>query len=283
MKKLIIFLLLAAMLAVPASAAEDGRAVIGADLGDAEIAQVYELFGIERGAVTELTLTNAQEREYLEGLVPEEQLGTRSISCVLVTPQSGSLSVETHNISWCSEGMYLSAMTTAGIEDVAVVAASPFEVSGTAALAGIFLAYEDMTGEKLSGEAKLAAAAELTTTAELTDELGGDILSLVTELKLSLGELQGLSDEELVERIDELAGNFGLTLNDYQREKLTELCRSLEKLDPDAIGEKVEELKDTLEKLGEIKDKTVSFWEALANFFKAIVEFFSKIASIFAG
>ena len=45
--------------------------MIGADISSDEIAQVYKDFGIERGSVTELTVTNSEERTYLEGLVDE--------------------------------------------------------------------------------------------------------------------------------------------------------------------------------------------------------------------
>ena len=43
-------------------AAGEARAVIGANLTDEQIAQVYDMFGVERGSVRELTVTNAEER-----------------------------------------------------------------------------------------------------------------------------------------------------------------------------------------------------------------------------
>ena len=59
------------------------------------------------------------------------------------------MDVTTSNITWCTPEMYISALATAGITDAKVVVAAPFEVSGTAALTGVYKAYEDMTGKKL--------------------------------------------------------------------------------------------------------------------------------------
>ena len=56
------------------------RAVIGADLNEAEIATVYSLFGVERGSVTELKLSNTEERAYLQSGVDTGSIGTRTVS-----------------------------------------------------------------------------------------------------------------------------------------------------------------------------------------------------------
>ena len=77
-------LLLAAVLLVSASAAVwaegDSRVVLGADLTEEQIATVYRLFGIERGSVEELTVTNAEERSYLKGFVDDKVIGKYAIS-----------------------------------------------------------------------------------------------------------------------------------------------------------------------------------------------------------
>ena len=72
-------------MAVPAYAdVNQSRAVIGADLTDEQINSVYNMFGVKRGDVIELKMTNAEERAYLEGYVSDSLIGTRSISCVYV-------------------------------------------------------------------------------------------------------------------------------------------------------------------------------------------------------
>ena len=57
--------LLASLGAVSAIDAGETRTVIGADLTDDQIKTVYKTFGIERGSVKELTVTNKDERQYL--------------------------------------------------------------------------------------------------------------------------------------------------------------------------------------------------------------------------
>ena len=120
------------------------RAVIGADLDESQVAAVYNVFGVKKGDVIQLSVTNAEEREYLEGYVDESIIGTRSISCVYVEllGEGSGMDVTTSNITWCTAEMYISALATAGITDARIVVAAPFEVSGTAALTGIYKAYE---------------------------------------------------------------------------------------------------------------------------------------------
>ena len=128
---------------VPALALDAGqsRVAIGANLDEAQIEQVYADFGLQRGSVSELTVTNADERAYLEGLVSEKKIGSVALSCVYITtlePGSG-LSISSKNINWCTNEMYTNALTTAGITDAEVMITAPFAVSGTAALTGIYL------------------------------------------------------------------------------------------------------------------------------------------------
>ncbi len=44
------------------------RAVIGADLTPEQVTLVYQAFGVQQGSVIQLSVTNAEERQYLEGL-----------------------------------------------------------------------------------------------------------------------------------------------------------------------------------------------------------------------
>ena len=130
-------------LAVPAIALDAGqsRVVIGANLDDDQIVQIYKDFGVERGTVPEIIVTNGEERAYLEGLVSEGKIGSVALSCVYITTKEdgAGLTLSTKNINWCSEEMYRNALTTAGIKDADVMVSAPFPVSGTAALTGIYL------------------------------------------------------------------------------------------------------------------------------------------------
>lgn len=284
MKKLISALLAVCLLAgaVPALAVDAGeaRAVIGANLTDEQIADVYKNFGISRGDVTELRVTNADERKYLSGYVDESVIGTNSISCVYieVLDEGEGLDVTTSNINWCTSQMYVSALATAGITDAKIIVAAPFEVSGTAALTGMYMAYEDITGEKLDETAKLVSTQELTLTAELADKIGSyDSVEIVNELKLLLGETRNMTDEQLRAEIVSIASDLGVTLTDTQINQLISLCRSLEKLNPDELKAKVESVQNTIAKLGQAKETVSNFLTGVKNVWNSIVDFFKNI------
>lgn len=284
MKKLISALLAVCLLAgaVPALAVDAGeaRAVIGANLTDEQIADVYKNFGISRGDVTELRVTNADERKYLSGYVDDSVIGTNSISCVYieVLNEGEGLDVTTSNINWCTSQMYVSALATAGITDAKIIVAAPFEVSGTAALTGVYMAYEDITGEELDETAKLVSTQELTLTAELADKIGSyDSVEIVNELKLLLGETRNMTDEQLRAEIVSIASDLGVTLTDTQINQLISLCRSLEKLNPDELKAKVESVQNTIAKLGQAKETVSNFLAGVKNVWNSIVDFFKNI------
>ena len=284
MKKILSILLACCLLAgaVPALAVDAGeaRAVIGANLTEEQISAVYSNFGVKRGDVTELRVTNADERKYLEGYVEDTVIGTNSISCVYieVLEEGEGLDVTTSNINWCTSQMYVSALATAGITDAKIIVAAPFEVSGTAALTGVYMAYEDITGETLDETAKLVSTQELTLTAELAEKIGSyDSVEIVNELKLLLGETKNMTDEQLRREIESIASDLGASLTDTQISQLISLCRSLEKLNPEQLKEKVESVQNTIAKLGQAKETVSNFFEGVKNVWNSIVDFFKGL------
>ncbi|MDY4487859.1 MAG: DUF1002 domain-containing protein [Candidatus Limivicinus sp.] len=288
MKRLLCIILAVLMFAsLGAAAYADGdvqaRAVIGANLDENQIAAVYQLFNVKRGDVKEMTVTNAEEREYLEGYVDESLIGTRSISCVYVEllAEGAGMDVTTSNITWCTPEMYISALATAGITDARVVVAAPFEVSGTAALTGVYKAYEDLTGKKLDDLAKAVSTQELTITGELANEIGEmDSTSIVNDLKMMLDETAQMTDEEIREQIIQIAATYNVTLTDNQINQLISLCRSLEGLDADALKSRVEEVQNTLKKVSEAKTQVVGFVERVKKVVTSVKSFFEKIGDI---
>ena len=289
MKKLITILLIIVMavgMIVPAYAENiQSRAVIGADLTDDQIAAVYNAFGIKRGDAIELRVTNGEERQWLQGYVDESLIGTRSISCVYVEllPEGSGMDVTTSNITWCTGEMYISALAPAGITDARIIVAAPFEVSGTAALTGVYKAYEDMTGKKLDDLAKLVSTQELTITGELANEIGGmDSTSIVNDLKLMLDETQKMTDDEIRAEIIDIAGRYNVSLTNTQIQQLIDLCRSLEGLDADSLKARVEEVQGTLQKVSDAKTKVVGFVETVKKVVTSVSSFFDRIKDIIA-
>lgn len=272
------------MNAALAADAGQSRAVIGADLTDEQVGRAYSLLGVEQGTVSELKVSNAEEREYLSGVVDESVIGTKSISCVYieVLPEGSGVDVSTQNITWCSEDMYINALVTSGISDAKVVVAAPWEVSGTAALTGIYKAYEDISGEQLNELAKLAGTKELVVTAELADEINSyDALMIVNEIKLILEETKQMTDEQVAQEIRTIAAEYNVSLTDGQIEQLVSLCRSLEKLNTDELKAKVESVQKTVKDIAEAKDKAGRFVDSVKSVIKSVIDFFSNIFNKF--
>ncbi len=272
--------LLALVAPVLALDAGQSRVVIGANLDEAQIEQVYADFGLERGSVSELIVTNAEERAYLEGLVSDKKIGSVALSCVYITTleQGAGLSISSKNINWCSNEMYANALTTAGITDAQVMVTAPFAVSGTAALTGIYRAYEDITGTSLSDLAKSVGAEELVVTGELAEYIGSEeAAGLINELKKILDQTQNMSDEDVKAEIRKIAKQYNVEVTDAQVEQLLALCRKLEKLDVDALKKQLISLTETVQKAGKAQAFVSSIGEKVTGFFSSVGQFFANL------
>lgn len=256
------------------------RVVMGADLDEEQRAQIYRDFSLAEGDIQELTITNQEERAYLEGIAPEDKIGNLALSCVYIRTleENSGLTITLHNINWCSENMYRNVLVTAGITDANVMISAPYPVSGTAALTGIYKAYEDVTGEQLDESAKKAAANELFITGALAETIGStDATLLVNELKGILDQTQNMTDDEVHKEIHSLAKSLGIQVTDSQIEQLVGLCRELEGLDTQQLQEHLESIAGTVDSA----QKTNAFFSALEkniqNFFTNIGTFFSNL------
>lgn len=256
------------------------RVVMGADLDEEQRAQIYRDFSLAEGDIQELTITNQEERAYLEGIAPEDKIGNLALSCVYIRTleENSGLTITLHNINWCSENMYRNVLVTAGITDASVMISAPYPVSGTAALSGIYKAYEDVTGEKLDESAKKAAANELFITGALAETIGStDATLLINELKGILDQTQNMTDDEVHKEIHSLAKSLGIQVTDSQIEQLVGLCRELEGLDTQQLQEHLESIAGTVDSA----QKTNAFFSALEkniqNFFTNIGTFFSNL------
>ena len=256
------------------------RITMGADLSDAQRASIYEFFGVERGTIKELTVTNSEERSYLEGLIPDERLGRVALSCVYITVlDAGSgIKVETNNINWCTEQMYINAMITAGIADASVKVSAPYPLSGTAALTGIYKAYEDITGEKLDEDAKAAAAEELITTGELAEFIGSEEATrLINELKKILNNIKSMTDDEVRAEIRRIAAQCNISVTDSQVEQLLTICRTLQNLDVENLQSRLLGWLDTVDKLSSVSSWFAKIWRSVLEFLTSIFGgFFGK-------
>ena len=260
--------------------AGEERVTMGADLTERQREAVYQDFGIEEGAVKELSVTNAEERSYLEGLVPDGKIGSVALSCIYIkTLDEGSgLSIELHNINYCTEDMYINALTTAGISDAAVIVSAPFPVSGTGALTGAYKAYEDITGTKLSSLAKSAGAEELVITGELAEYIGSeDATQMINELKSMLDKTQSMTDDEVRIEIKKLADMYNVSLTSAQLEQVLSLVRKLEGLDADQLQKQLVGIAKAAQTANKANEVASVVYEDVKGFFASVGNFFSGV------
>ena len=269
LRKIIPFMLIMTLTcaSLPMAAQADSSKVVtlGANLSEEQKTSMYEYFGTSADQVETIEVTNADEREYMEGIATEAQIGTRTYSCSYVEPtSSGGIQVKVANLTFVTSSMIASTLLTSGMENCNVVAASPIEVSGTGALTGIMMAYETASGEELSEEQKEAAVEELVTTGDLADSVGQEEASqLMNDVKQDVIE-NGLTEEgEIQDAVNDAAGILNITLTEEQMAEIVALMQTISQFDYD-----VNALKDTLDNLaGKGDGFFASLWESIKNFF----------------
>lgn len=287
MKRWCSWILLLVLLMMPgfrADAAGSAVLALGADLSASQRATVLSEMGIteaEAASYETIYITNDMEHQYLDESLGASVVGTHSLSSVLLIPQeSGAgLSVETHNINFCTIAMYRNALLTAGVQDARVIVAAPASISGTAALVGALKAYETYSGEAVSEDAFSVATDELVLTGELMDELDSEQISdLIAYLKQQIAE-RGLDDpDKLSEVVRQASAEMDLKLTDEQVSQIVGLLLKLNKLDidPGKLAGQAKELYDKLDALGiELDSEKVgnfitrfvsSIWDLIQNF-----------------
>lgn len=282
----LIFLLLLSLLpGASALAFGEQRVVLGADLNQEQRQQMWNDFGLLPGAVTEMTVTIEQERAYLRGFVPDSVIGSRSISSIyiMITEPGSGLDISIYNINWLTENIYRNALITAGITDARVIISAPVPVSGTAALTGIYMAFEDISGEALSPQAKLAGIEEAVLTGEIAAFLGDDanITALMNELKLILDEIRYMTDDEVRREIWNLADEFNLALTNQQVEQILRLARTLQDLDMGHLQSTILAIANNIDRINQAGEAVSGFFGAIGGFFstvgRGLSDFFNTI------
>ena len=237
---------------------------LGANLTDSQKNSMYEYFGTSSDKAEVIEVTNADERKYLEGVAPDEQIGTRTYSCSYVEPTtSGGIQVKVSNLTYVTSSMISSTLLTSGVENCNVVAASPIEVSGTGALTGIMMAYEKATGTTLNDDQKAAATDELVTTGDLANDIGQDKAeNVMNDVKKDVIE-GGLTDaDDIQNAVENAAKDNNVTLTQEQIDKISDLMKNISQYDYD-----VKALKNTLDN---IDGKSGGFFSNLWSSIKCI-------------
>ncbi|MBQ6496532.1 MAG: DUF1002 domain-containing protein [Firmicutes bacterium] len=216
---------------------DQGYLALGADLSGEEKSTVLELLGVaDEEDYNVITVTNAEEHQYLDTFISSSEIGTRALSSILITENGGSdINVETQNINYCTTGMYKNALVTAGVQGADVKVAGPFEISGTAALVGAVKAYEQMTGETVSDEVLEGSLDELTTTGEIGEAIGDKETAeaIIAKVKEEMANNPDMTDSELEEAVREAANEAGINLSNESIDKIVKMLSNLQELDID--------------------------------------------------
>lgn len=242
----------------------DTVVTLGENLTEEQRASMYEYFGTSADEVRTIIVTHADEVKYMAGIATDAQIGNTTNSCAYVEPTtSGGIKVKTANLNFVTSAMIASTLTTAGMENCNVVAACPFEVSGTGALTGIIMAYETASGESLDEDKKEAAMEELITTGDLAETLGSETATeVMNDVKAKILD-KGITDPtEIGEVVDEIAADYGATLTEDQRQQVIDLMAKISQYDYD-----IDSIMDTLDNLSGRVGALENIWNSVKSFF----------------
>lgn len=247
---------LCVMAAVPSvTVFADGQRVVtlGADLSDDQKQAILRYFGVAGQNLQTLTITNQDERNHLGSYVPLEQIGSHTYSCAYVNPtNSGGIQVKTANLSWVTSNMIATTLSTSGVVNCEVLAASPFEVSGTGALTGILMAYESAVGTQLDETKKDIATQEMITTTTIANSIGQQLATeIVNDSKMQVIQGNDVTQNDIDIIINNVAEEKNISLTDEDRNLLNNLLDEISQQDYD-----YDDMKTTLERVEQNVDST---------------------------
>ena len=272
---LLTFFLILPIQAMADAQAGDVIVTLGENLTADQRASILKEMGVDE-SVEIVTVSNAEEHEYLGQYISSRLIGTKALSSSKITlgERKSGLIVKTHNINWVTEEMYINALATAGVKDAEIYVTAPFEVSGTAALTGIIKAYEITADETIPEDVKQAANEEMITTVELGDQIGQEEASaLITKIKEEMSVNPPETEEEVKTLVENSASDLGITLTEGQLQSLVDLFNKLKELDIDwnAVGMQLQEAKDKLSNYLS-SEEGQNFLEKIKNFFVSIID-----------
>lgn len=270
----------------------DRYIAFGQDLTDSEKQKVLASFGITKDELQDyktIEITNQEEHDYLGEYIESSVIGKRALSSVMIvkTEEGSGINVSTDNISYCTSGMYVNALVTAGLKDAEVKVAGPFSISGTSALVGAMKAYSVMTGKEISKETMDTATNELVATAELADsiqdkEKAEELIAAVKQQIFSDGLT---SATDIRDAVEASARSLGIDLSTEDVDQIVDLMEKISKedIDVDAIKEQAGEIYDRLKDAGidlgnvdtggliqKVGDVFAKIFQAIADFFKGL-------------
>ena len=228
---------------IPAMADASKVVTLGADLTDKQKNTMMNYFKADASQVQVISVTNQDEHDLLGKYIPSEQIGTRTLSCAYVKPtQSGGIKVRTANLNYVTCNMIATALSTAGVTNCEVVAACPYEVSGTGALTGVMKAYESASGQKLDSTKKDLAAKEVVVTGDVAQQVGQDnATNIINQAKMQIIGDNIQNADEIYNIVYNIAEQNGVSLSQDEIDTIVSLLQQIAQQNYD-----IQEMKQTL-------------------------------------
>lgn len=259
---------------------------LGESLNEQQKKQILNFFGVEENEVDIRIITNKEEREYLEGIFPDDQIGRKTFSCAYIQPTAAGsgINIKTANLININPQILKSAIITldASIKDLNVIGASVIPVSGTGCLVGVIKTLE-AEGVEIDEDKKIIANEELKITVDLSDEIGQDkATGVINDIKTEIIKNNTKDTIQIAETINNVTNNYNINLSAQQTEDIQDLMEKIAKEDynyneiKDSLKDIKNSINESLKNLGE-KVNNTTFFEKIGNWFDGITQWFKNI------
>ncbi|WP_170272241.1 DUF1002 domain-containing protein [Clostridium tarantellae] len=263
---------------------------LGANLTEGEKIKMLDEFGVIRDNATVIEITNQDIREQL-GMDQSKPIPATSksisSSCVEIKEKGNGIKVATKNLTEVTDTMLANALLTSGVTDANIKASAPYNVTGTAALAGVLKGFESASGQELSLEKKEVAREEISTTTQLGQSIGKDeAAAIINEIKTEVIKEKPKNNKEIENIVINITNNFNIELNTEDKARVTSLMSNVNKLDynyndmKDSLNKLNENINNKLKEIGsELKESGIfeKIFNSIKNFFKNGFEWINNI------
>ena len=153
----------------------------------------------------------------------------------MVSPTtSGGIQVKTANLNYVTCNMIATTLSTSGVNNCQVLAAAPFEVSGTGALTGVIHAYEQAANVTLDPVKKDLANQEMVITSEMSLGMGAsEATAVVNGTKEQVIENNVTDIGEINNIVNNIVNDYQVEMSDEEKAKLAELMQKIAEQDYD--------------------------------------------------
>lgn len=213
---------------------------LGANLNSSQKQEMFKEFGVNPSDVKVITMNVKEIREQL-GLPPisgEVKGNAYSSAFVKIEEPGYGIKVKTNNLTAVTPTMLSNALLTSGVTDADVIATSPFQVTGTSALAGVLQAFEKATGKNIPIENKEVARQELSITNNLANAKNSDgqdigqngASAIVNQAKEEVIKDKPKNDKQVGEIVNNVTNNYNIQLTPEQEQELVGLMANINSL-----------------------------------------------------